>query len=58
LKKQVQYLTWFKNELKKDATWISKKELLEDGAEEYIQQFEDEYNKKKYDKNKKNKVKF
>jgi hypothetical protein len=49
---------WFKNYLKKDSVWISKKELLEDGATEYIKQFEIENNKKKYDKYKKNKTKF
>jgi hypothetical protein len=58
LNKQVQFLVWFKGELKKEATWIPKKELIEDGATEYIQQFEDEYKKKQYDKYKKNKVKF
>jgi chromobox protein 5 len=58
VKKQVQYLVWFKNYLKKEATWVPKKKLIEDNATEYIQQFEDEYNKKKYDKYKKNKTKF
>jgi hypothetical protein len=56
VKKQIEFLTWFKGYLKKDATWIPKKELI--GATEYIQQFEDEYKKKQYDKYKKNKTKF
>jgi hypothetical protein len=58
VKKQVEFLTWFKGYLKKDSVWISEKELLEDNAQDYIQQFEIENNKKKYDKYKKNKIKF
>ncbi len=36
----VYYKTWFKGELKRDAIWLPKKQLLEDGLKEYIQEYE------------------
>lgn len=39
--KIVYYKVWFKKELKKDALWLKKDQLLEDGLEEYIQEYED-----------------
>lgn len=45
-KKIVYYLVWFKKELKKDATWLPKDQLIEDGFEDEIKEFEKE-NKKK-----------
>lgn len=39
--KIVYYKVWFKKELKKDALWLAKDQLLEDGLDEYIQEYED-----------------
>jgi len=36
----IYYLVWFKNEKKSQATWQSRKNLLEDGAVEYINEYE------------------
>ena len=44
IKKQIQYLIWFKGDLKKDAIWLSKKQLLEDGLKMYLDLY-DENNK-------------
>ena len=33
--KVIYYKVWFKRELKKDALWLSKKQLLEDDLDEY-----------------------
>jgi len=40
--KIVYYLVWWKKELKKDATWEPKTNLLEDKLDDYIQQYEKE----------------
>ena len=47
IKKKIHYLVWFKGYLKKDATWEPKTELLKDGLDEYIQEFEDKEKLKK-----------
>ena len=39
------YLVWWKKELKKDATWVKSKQLLEDDCGEYIQEYEDSVKK-------------
>lgn len=39
INKKVHYLVWYKGELKKDAIWIPMTQLLEDGFEEEIQEF-------------------
>ena len=46
-KKIIYYLVWWKKSLKKDSTWEPKTNLLEDGLDEYIQQYEDECKEKK-----------
>jgi hypothetical protein len=38
--KQTYYKVWFKKELKKDALWLLKSQLLEDNLGEYIDEFE------------------
>ena len=38
--KKVVYLVWWKKYLKKDATWEPKEQLIEDGAQEYIDEYE------------------
>lgn len=45
VKGKVFYNVWWKKYLKKDSTWEQKENLIEDGAEEYIKQYEDK-NKK------------
>lgn len=54
VKKNVYYLVWWKNYKKDAATWELKKNLIEDGLEDYINAFEiqDIYNKKMKDKKK------
>lgn len=42
VKKKVEYLIWWKKYLKKESTWEGKKELIEDGLEDYIDQYEKE----------------
>lgn len=37
----VYYRVWFKNDLKKNALWIPKKQLVEDGLEKEIETFEE-----------------
>ncbi len=44
---KIQYLCWWKKYLKTDSTWENKKELLEDGASEYIDEYEESLKKKK-----------
>lgn len=39
-KGKIFYLVWFKKELKKNAVWISRKNLLEDGIKESIDEYE------------------
>jgi hypothetical protein len=39
--KQTYYQVWFKKEKKKDALWLLKSQLLEDGLSEYIDEFEE-----------------
>ncbi len=43
----IEYLVHWKGYLVKDSTWESKTKLLEDGLQNYIQQYEDESKKKK-----------
>jgi hypothetical protein len=38
--KIVQYLVWWKRQLKKDSTWENRTSLIEDGLEEYIEDYE------------------
>lgn len=38
--KKVYYKVWYKGELKKQALWILKSQLIEDGLEDYIDKFE------------------
>lgn len=45
-KKVKYYLVWWQKELKKDATWESEKQLIEDGLQDYIKRFEDEQKEK------------
>lgn len=45
--KIVYYRVWFKKELKKDSLWLARDQLLEDGLDEYIQEYEKEIKKKK-----------
>ena len=45
--KKRQYLVWFKGELKANASWEGEAQLLEDGLEDYIDEFKKIYNKKK-----------
>ena len=40
VKGRIYYLVWFKKELKKDAVWISRKDLIEDGVKESINEYE------------------
>ena len=40
IKKQVYYLIWWKGYLKKDSTWESAKNLIEDGLQDMIDNFE------------------
>lgn len=40
--KIVYYRVWFKKELKSESLWLPKEQLIEDGLQEYIQQYEDE----------------
>lgn len=40
IKKKVQYLVWFKGDLKKDAIWIAKEQLIEDGLEDVLKEFD------------------
>lgn len=47
LKNVVYYRVWFKGELKKDALWLKKDQLLEDGLQDYIQAYEDDLKSKK-----------
>ena len=37
--KKVEYLVWWKKYLKKNSTWQDEKQLIEDGAQEYIDDF-------------------
>lgn len=39
------YKTWFMKELKNKAQWINKKQLLEDGLDDYIQEYENNIKK-------------
>ena len=39
--KKILYLVWWKRYLKKDATFVPKETLLEDGLNEYIKEYED-----------------
>ncbi len=41
-KKKIYYLVWWKGWLKKESTFVSKEQLLEDGLKEYIDRYEDE----------------
>lgn len=52
VKRVLHYLVWFKNQLKKDATWEPKKNLIEDGIGEYIKEFEKSIRDKTKAKNK------
>ena len=45
-KNNIIYLVWFKNDLKKNAVWIEKKELLRTGAEDSIKEFEKQIKKR------------
>ena len=47
VKGKVEYLVHWKGYLVKESTWESKEQLIEDGAHEYITQFEDELKSKK-----------
>lgn len=47
------YLVWWKNELKKNATYEPKSKLIEDGLEDEIKEFEREYNRSMAKKRKK-----
>lgn len=46
-KKKIEFLIWWKNYLKKEATWESKDKLVEDGFLPEIEAFEKELKKKK-----------
>ena len=41
----IYYKVWFMKELKKDANWITKKQLLEDGLDDYINEYENNLKK-------------
>ena len=41
----IYYKVWFMKELKKDANWITKKQLLEDGLDDYIDEYENNLKK-------------
>ena len=41
INKKVHYLVWWKKYKKSESTWEPKDQLLEDGAEEYIKEYED-----------------
>lgn len=43
---KVMYLVWWKRELKKDSTWEPKDKLLEDGLDEYINDYEERARRK------------
>lgn len=43
--KTIYYKVWFMKELKKQAQWITKKQLLEDGLEDYIEEYENNLKK-------------
>ena len=45
--KIIYYKVWFKRELKKNALWLSKKQLLEDDLDEYIKEYEESIKSKK-----------
>lgn len=47
VKKKKYYLCWWKGEVKKDATWESEEQLLEDDMQDYIDEFKQVYNKTK-----------
>jgi hypothetical protein len=40
------YLVWFKRELKKNSSWISEENLLQDGLEDYIDDYNDKMRRK------------
>ena len=40
------YLVWFKRELKKNSSWISEENLLEDGLKDYIDEYNDKMRRK------------
>ena len=42
VKGKIYYLVWWKHYKKSDATWEPKKNLIEDGAEEYINAYEED----------------
>ena len=44
--KIIYYRVWFKKELKSQSLWLPKSQLLEDGLQDYIQEYEDEKNNK------------
>ena len=45
--KKLYYLVWWKGYKKSDATWELEKNLLQDDAGEYIDEYKKEANKKK-----------
>lgn len=51
--KKIEYLVWWKKDLKKNSTWEPKERLLEDGVEEYIDEFEQSLKQKTKKKRKK-----
>ncbi len=53
IKKKIHYLVWWKGELKKEATWEPKDNLIEDGLQDHIEAYEEEVK----EKNKKEKEK-
>jgi hypothetical protein len=47
VKKEKFFLVWWKKQLKKNSTWESEKQLIEDGFEKELQEFETKQNTKK-----------
>ena len=45
--KVIYYKVWFNRELKKNALWLSKTQLLEDDLDEYIKEYEESIKSKK-----------
>ena len=47
INKRIHYLVWFKGELKKQALWLLKDELIKDGLEQELKDYDKESKKKK-----------
>ena len=47
MKNELYYLVWYKNELRKDASWQKGTDLIEDGMDDFIDDYKKEANKKK-----------